>query len=88
MSRTRHKQRMSEQDELEILSRETAGLDIRFWCGKHDLSELPSAYKNAQRVEEEMAQFKLARIVDRILPYGSIMAGDWEGDAPWRKKKT
>jgi hypothetical protein len=21
------------------------------------------------------------------MPYGCIMAGDWEQDAPWRKKK-
>jgi hypothetical protein len=22
-----------------------------------------------------------------VLPYGCIMAGDWEANAPWRKKK-
>jgi tRNA-splicing ligase RtcB len=32
-------------------------------------------------------QCGLAAISDVIEPYGSIMAGDWEQDAPWRKKK-
>jgi tRNA-splicing ligase RtcB (3'-phosphate/5'-hydroxy nucleic acid ligase) len=32
-------------------------------------------------------QYGLAAISDVIEPYGSIMAGDWEQDAPWRKKK-
>ena len=33
-----------------------------------------------------MAQFDLAEVVDEITPFGCIMAGDWERDAPWRKK--
>ena len=31
--------------------------------------------------------FQLATVLDEIRPYGCIMAGDWEQDAPWRKKK-
>jgi tRNA-splicing ligase RtcB (3'-phosphate/5'-hydroxy nucleic acid ligase) len=37
-------------------------------------------------VRAQMAQFGLAEVVDEIHPYGCIMAGDWERDAPWRNK--
>jgi tRNA-splicing ligase RtcB (3'-phosphate/5'-hydroxy nucleic acid ligase) len=75
-----------------VLSAELAalgsrGLDIRSFCGTPDLSELPSAYKSAAQVRGQIERFGLAEIVDEIVPYGSIMAGDWEKDAPWRKKK-
>ena len=30
----------------------------------------------------------LARVTDRIAPHGAIMAGDWERDAPWRRKRA
>jgi len=73
--------------EADLVAQETQGIDARFWCGKPDISELPSAYKNAATVQADMLQFELADTVDRIMPYGSIMAGDWEQDAPWRKKK-
>lgn len=86
LSRTQHRRRMEGETDAEIFARETEGLDVRFWCGKTDISELPSAYKNAEKVEAEMARFGLARVVDRIQPFGSIMAGDWEADAPWRRK--
>jgi hypothetical protein len=26
-------------------------------------------------------------VIDEVIPYGSIMAGDWEADAPWRKAR-
>lgn len=29
---------------------------------------------------------QLAEIVDTVVPNGTIMAGDWERDAPWRRK--
>ncbi len=64
-----------------------AGIDARFFCGKPDFSELPAAYKNAASVRAQIEKYGLARIADVIEPYGSIMAGDWEQDAPWRKKK-
>jgi len=51
------------------------------------VSELPSAYKDADRVRADMARFGLATVVDEIRPYGAIMAGDWEADAPWRRKR-
>lgn len=64
----------------------SAGIDARFFCGRIDVSELPSAYKSADRVRADMARFGLADVVDEIRPHGAIMAGDWEADAPWRRK--
>jgi len=86
-SRTAHLKSLAGRDPNEVLADETRNIDARFWCGQYDLSELPSAYKNAQSVQDDMNSFGLADVVDRVLPYGSIMAGDWQKDAPWRKKK-
>lgn len=63
-----------------------ADIDVRFWCGIEDKSELPQAYKSAAQVTKAISEHELAHIVDRIIPYGSIMAGDWESEAPWRRK--
>jgi len=71
-----------------VIADETVGIDARFWCGIPDLSELPSASKNAASVQADMDRFGLARIVDRVLPHGSVMAGVWEQEAPWREKKA
>ncbi len=86
-SRTAHMKSLAGRSAESVIEEETAGIDARFWCGKHDLSELPSAYKNAESVQTDMANFGLATVSDRVMPYGSIMAGDWQQDAPWRKKK-
>ena len=45
----------------------------------------PSAYKNAATVRRQIESFGLAELVDEVVPYGCIMAGDWEANAPWRK---
>lgn len=71
-----------------ILARETAGLDVRFFCGNADVSELPSAYKNAAAMRAQIEHYGLAEIVDEVLPYGCIMAGDIGRDAPWRRRKA
>jgi tRNA-splicing ligase RtcB len=71
-----------------IFAEETAGLDVRFYAKHIDISELPSAYKDAQSVQKQMREFGLGEVVDEIEPYGCIMAGDWQADAPWRKKKA
>jgi tRNA-splicing ligase RtcB (3'-phosphate/5'-hydroxy nucleic acid ligase) len=88
-SRTQHLKTEGVDGSLssELSALQSRGLDIRSYCGKPDLSELPSAYKNAAQVRRQIERFGLAEIVDEIIPYGSIMAGDWEQDAPWRKKK-
>ena len=57
------------------IAAETAGLDVRFWSGEPDLSELPSAYKNASSVRRDIEGYGLGTVVDEIMPYGCIMAG-------------
>lgn len=64
-----------------------AGIDARFYCGKPDLSELPEAYKNAASVRSQIGKYGLGEVIDEVIPYGSIMAGAWEADAPWRKAR-
>ncbi len=86
MSRTQHKKRMHGRTEAEIMKAETAGLDVRFYSGTPDISELPSAYKDAGNVMRDMSDFGLADVVDKVLPYGSIMAGDNQRNVPWRKR--
>ena len=49
--------------------------------------ELPSAYKDAEEIKHQIRALGLAETIDRIMPYGCLMAGDWEKEAPWRKKK-
>jgi hypothetical protein len=39
-------------------------------------------------VRRQIAEYGLAEVVDTIEPIGSIMAGDWQHDAPWRSKKA
>lgn len=86
ISRTAHKRKFSGITKEEIFKNETKGLDVRFYSNHIDISELPSAYKNAENVKAQMKEFNLGEVVDEILPYGCIMAGDWKIDAPWRKK--
>ena len=86
MSRTAHKRANADMTETELFAKETAHIDARFYSGNVDISELPSAYKPASTVRAQMEKMKLAEVVDDIMPFGCIMAGDWERDAPWRKK--
>jgi len=87
MSRTAHKKKLANLSDADIFNDETKGLDVRFYTGVTDISELPSAYKNADTVVADMKIFELAEVVDRVMPYGSIMAGDGGRDKPWRKKR-
>jgi RNA-splicing ligase RtcB len=85
-SRSEHRRtKLNNKTIKDVLSEETSGLDVRFFSGKPDITELPSAYKNAKSVKEQIKIFKLGDIVDEIKPYGCIMAGELEN--PWRKKK-
>ena len=86
MSRTKHRKLIGDKTDEYVFATETAGIDARFWCGNIDVTELPSAYKDGQNVRRQMAEMGLANVVDEIMPFGAIMAGDWERDAPWRKK--
>jgi tRNA-splicing ligase RtcB len=87
MSRTQHKRMQGGRTDAEIFAEETKGIDARFFSGRTDVSELPSAYKSAASVRAQIESYGLAEVVDEVLPYGCIMAGDWEADAPWRKKR-
>ncbi len=86
VSRTQHRRMNSDRTIEEIFETETKGLDIRFYSGQIDITELPSAYKNAASVQQQMKDFGLGEVLDRILPYGCIMAGDWQKDAPWKRR--
>ncbi len=87
ISRSQHKRNKADKTTDQIFSEETVGLDIRFFSKNIDISELPSAYKNAQSVKDQMQEFGLGEVVDEIIPYGCLMSGDWEKDAPWKKKR-
>lgn len=71
MSRTRY---LRENPGTEM----PVGIDARFYSGVADHSELPGAYKNAASVRGQVAEYGLAEVVDEVLPYGSIMAGELE----------
>ncbi len=87
ISRSAHIRKNVGRTITEIFMEETQGIDARFYSGHIDISELPSAYKNAQNVQDQMKEFGLGEVVDKILPYGCIMAGDWQIDAPWRNRR-
>ncbi|WP_323042875.1 RtcB family protein [Gemmobacter sp.] len=82
-SRSEHRRRMGAVTPAQMLAAETAGLDIRFHAGAIDASELPSSYKRARAVTDQIRDYGLADVVDFIDPYGCIMAGEiashWRG---------
>jgi RNA-splicing ligase RtcB len=87
-SRSAYMRQHAGKTEQQMVSEQTAGIDARFFCGIPDVSELPGAYKSAAVVRKQIAEFGLAEVVDTVEPVGSIMAGDWQRDAPWRKKRA
>lgn len=88
ISRSAHKRNHAHKTIEQLFEEETEGFDVRFFSNNIDISELPSAYKDADSVKRQMKKFNLGEVVDEILPYGCIMAGDWKKDAPWRKKRN
>ncbi len=87
MSRSQHKRNLANKTKEEIFAEETIGLDVRFFGNEIDISELPSAYKNAANVRAQMETFGLGQVIDEVLPFGCIMAGDFSNNLPWKKKK-
>lgn len=73
VSRTEHIKRNISDIEIE-----TKDIDVRFYSGVPDISELPSAYKSASEVEKQIKHYNLAKIVCKIHPIGCIMAGKIE----------
>ena len=86
MSRSQHKRNQNHLSIEDIFKKETEGLDIRFYSNEIDISELPSAYKSANSVREQINHFGLGEVIDEIMPYGCIMAGNWQKNAPWKKR--
>lgn len=62
------------------------GIDVRFYSGTADHSELPGAYKDAASVRAQIGEFGLAEVVDEVMPHGTIMAGELEKF--WLKPKV
>ena len=87
LSRTQHRKSKVDQTIQEVFDEETVGLDVRFFSKEIDITELPSAYKNATAVRKQMDEFGLGTVTDEVMPYGCIMAGDWQKNAPWKLKK-
>ncbi len=86
-SRTSHRKSKGDTPIAEIFAAETEGLDVRFFSNEIDITELPSAYKNADSVRNQMDEFGLGKVIDEVMPYGSIMAGNWQKNAPWKKRR-
>jgi len=87
LSRTKHRRSKGDRPIRKIFAEETKGLDVRFYSNEIDITELPSAYKSAKNVREQMQEYGLGTVLDEVLPYGCIMAGDWQKNAPWRKRR-
>jgi tRNA-splicing ligase RtcB len=87
MSRTQHRKSKIGQTNEEVFAEETEGLDVRFYSNEIDVTELPSAYKSAETVRNQMDEFGLGTVIDEVMPYGCIMAGDCQKDAPWKVRK-
>lgn len=86
-SRTQHRKSKGEKTIMEVFEEETKDLDVRFFSNEVDITELPSAYKNAESVRNQMEEYGLGKVIDEVLPYGCIMAGNWEINAPWKKRR-
>lgn len=76
--RMAHIRSLGDVDVAARVAEETKGLYVRFWTGDPDLSELPSAYKNAASVISQMEKYDMASSHDKIYPVGCIMAGNWK----------
>jgi len=87
VSRTQHRKSKTGTFQ-EIFNEETQGLDVRFFSEEIDITELPSAYKNAETVRHQMDEFGLGQVIDEVMPYGCIMAGDWKKNAPWKRRRS
>lgn len=86
ISRTQHRKNKT-GTVMQIFKEETRGLDIRFFSKEIDITELPSAYKNAKAVRAQMDEFGLGKVIDEVMPYGCIMAGDFQKNAPWKVRR-
>lgn len=58
-----------------LIGDQCEGIDVRFYSGVADVSELPNAYKDPKTIIRLLLHHKIADVVDMIKPFGSIMAG-------------
>ena len=59
----------------DMIKEVTSKYDVRAFSGKHDISEFPEAYKSADQIIASIEKYKLTKVIDKVLPYGSIMSG-------------
>jgi hypothetical protein len=86
MSRTAMRRQFpDESSRRTAIERSTDGIDVRWFCGKPDLSETPLAYKDAAKVKAQIREFGLAEVIAEIRPLGCIMAGD--SGRSWRDRE-
>ena len=85
MSRTKFMAQNAGKTVDDIMKEQVSHIDARFYSGKPDASELPGAYKSAESVQRQIVDYNLANIHDRVMPLGSMMAG--EQYKPWLEKK-
>jgi tRNA-splicing ligase RtcB (3'-phosphate/5'-hydroxy nucleic acid ligase) len=79
-----HNQYDSVEEANSAIDDATKGLDIRWYSGVPDVSESPTAYKNAEQVKQDIDKFKLGKVIQEITPLGCIMAGEFP--KPWLNK--
>jgi RNA-splicing ligase RtcB len=87
-SRSEHGRRLGTgRSEAQIVADETPEVDVRFYSGHPDVSELPSAYKDSAALERQIHTYGLAEVIDRVEPYGCIMAGDWKRGIQGKRRR-
>lgn len=60
----------------QLITSHTRGIDMRWFGGRPDFTETPTAYKDPATVRAQIEHFGLARIVAEIAPLGCVMAGE------------
>ena len=87
-SRTQHKRMQAGRTDAEDICRGNGG-DRRALLHGHDryLGTAPAPTRTPPRCAGRSRASGLAEVVDEVIPFGCIMAGDWEANAPWRKKR-
>lgn len=78
LSRTALRGRLLRRDasQFQPIGDGTRHIDVRWYLGNPDFSELPCAYKSAEWIKDQIRTFGLAEVVAEIRPLGCIMAGN------------
>lgn len=64
------------KDREGLIRSDLGDIKLHSYLGKVDITELPSAYRDAQNIIDTSVDKGLIKIVDRIMPLGTIMAGE------------